>query len=511
MFGGGGARRVSGVLAAAGMLACLVGATASGQGVSLEPARFEPGPCPTKQVDPNVAEVLSGARCGVLIVPENRTVSGGRTIRNSVAIVPAASPTPAPDPIVYVHGGPGSSAILEAGELVAVANMNRDRDLILMSQRGNLHSEPDLTCRAVDRFNARAVSLGLDSPKTKRLRRQATRTCRRDALEQGADLAAYNTTESAADLEDLRTTLGIPVWNVVGHSYGTQLTQTYMRIYPAAIRAVVLDGVVPADQASYGLLWRAVGEGFHALVRACNAQRACRRAHPKLGRTFNRLVREAASDPVTTRVKTDAGKRVKVVLDASTLVSWLVVASHLSSGAPAALDALADGRPRPLAEQWALPRLNPAGFEHFSWGLLNSATCAEWSEGRREEVGEGRRAFPRFPSSVWPRVPQVPFHRSDCRIWGVPKASPTLRQPTVSDIPTLILNGSFDAQTAASNGAHVAGSLSNSTNVIIRGAAHGTFFASPCAAGLITSFFDDPAALDTTCVADVKPPKFSVG
>ena len=32
----------------------------------------------------------------------------------------------------------------------------------------------------------------------------------------------------------------------------------------------------------------------------------------------------------------------------------------------------------------------------------------------------------------------------DCQVWNVPAASGTARQVTVSSIPTLVLNGSFD-------------------------------------------------------------------
>jgi hypothetical protein len=58
---------------------------------------------------PDVEQVLATARCGDLTVPENRNDPGGRTISLAVAIVPAQSPTPAPDPIVHMTGGPAAS------------------------------------------------------------------------------------------------------------------------------------------------------------------------------------------------------------------------------------------------------------------------------------------------------------------------------------------------------------------------------------------------------------------
>jgi pimeloyl-ACP methyl ester carboxylesterase len=354
------------------------------------------------------------------------------------------------------------------------------------------------------------VSLGLGSPEAKSLRAKATEECRRQALETGADLSAYNTTESAADLEDLRTALDLPEWNVMGHSYGTQLTLTYMREYPEAIRAVALDGVIPPDIVSFGALYRGAGEGFDGMVEACEEQPSCRDAYPDLAETFDRLLREATEEPVETTVTTEEGERVKVVLDAATLVSWVIPASHEAADFPAAIDEMAQGDPQRLAEQWAGPKLNPEGFGHFSYGLLNSVTCAEWERGTEEEIAAGRDAFPNAPSSVWEQVPQLPLHDEDCEIWDVPTASSELRQATESDIPTLILNGSFDAQTAPSNGAHAAETLSNSTVVTIPGAAHGTFAESECSGEMIVSFFDDPDAPDTSCAEGLEPPEFNV-
>ena len=52
-----------------------------------------------------------------------------------MAIVRAQSAAPKPDPVVFMTGGPGAAAILDTPFLVA-ANVNRDRDLIIMAQRG---------------------------------------------------------------------------------------------------------------------------------------------------------------------------------------------------------------------------------------------------------------------------------------------------------------------------------------------------------------------------------------
>jgi pimeloyl-ACP methyl ester carboxylesterase len=67
--------------------------------------------------------------------PENRSKPTQRTITLSLAIIPAASANPKPDPIVWLAGGPGDDAITEIPMALA-GKLNGDRDVIFMSQRG---------------------------------------------------------------------------------------------------------------------------------------------------------------------------------------------------------------------------------------------------------------------------------------------------------------------------------------------------------------------------------------
>jgi pimeloyl-ACP methyl ester carboxylesterase len=104
----------------------------------------------------------------------------------------------------------------------------------------------------------------------------------------GADLSAYNSTESAADVADLRKVLGYAAWNIYGTSYGSYLAQTIMRNHPAGIRSVVLDSVLPPTY-SVPANWWNTRAGFDNLFQACAAEPACDAARllaPETRRTF---------------------------------------------------------------------------------------------------------------------------------------------------------------------------------------------------------------------------------
>ena len=143
--------------------------------------RFDPIPCP------DLPPQLSNARCGYLVVPEDRSQPSDRTIQNFVAIIPAQSSKPAPDPVVYLGTGPGGIATLEVAGLID-GGINRNQDLVVMNQRGQFLSIPTLTCLPIDDFARRLLSLRFYSEATKRIHLRATAECHRDLIATGADL-----------------------------------------------------------------------------------------------------------------------------------------------------------------------------------------------------------------------------------------------------------------------------------------------------------------------------------
>ncbi|WP_030198140.1 alpha/beta hydrolase [Streptomyces sp. NRRL S-87] len=484
-------------------------------------AHYEPGPCP-RTADP--IPDLERARCGTLTVPEKRSRAKGskghegheghpgRTITLAVAIMPAESGTPAPDPIVWLAGGPGDDAVSEIPMALA-GHLNRDRDVVFMSQRGTYSADPELTCPNIDEFNARALGLVSNAPSTGRLHVEATRVCRDRVESRGADRSAYNDVESSADYDALRRTLGLKKWNVFGISYGTHLALNYMRLHPKGIRSVGIDGVLPPSLAGGAVTWKAAREGFDGLFKACEEQPACNTRYPDLKNTFLRLVSELEAHPITTTVTVPVHPQpVRVVIDGANLVGWLTSATHVAAGVPRSIDELAHGNPQRIAEQLAGGKYSPQAIGRTSHGLVYGIFCSQWTpyESRADIIRGGRRAFPTFPRSMLANAPQLAWLHDDCRAWDVPALPRSVRDVTRSDIPTLALSGGFDAQTAPSNGAYVARTLSRSTAVTVPYVAHVVFADSTCAQTITNSFFDRPTAPDTSCLAGLRPPAFEI-
>ena len=57
----------------------------------------------------------------------------------------------------------------------------------------------------------------------------------------------YTTAIAMDDLDEVREALGYETLNLYGVSYGTRAALSYLRKYPSRVRAVILDGVAPAE------------------------------------------------------------------------------------------------------------------------------------------------------------------------------------------------------------------------------------------------------------------------
>ncbi|MFD3549537.1 alpha/beta fold hydrolase [Streptomyces sp. NPDC058655] len=506
-------------LTAAAALVCLaaIGPTPSGaagppaapagQPGPVAPSRFVPGPCPKT---PEPIEALGDARCGFLEVPENRSRPGSRTLKLAVARIEAASAKPAADPVVFMAGGPGADTFDDIPFLID-AGLNKDRELIIMAQRGTRYDQPNLACPEVDRFNAQAVGLGYDAQRAEQLFLKAVQDCRDRLTADGADLSAYNTTENAADFADLRTALGIAQWNVYGYSYGSNLALTYLRLHPEGIRAVAIDSIAPPQSVTLPWTWGSTAEGIRTIFEACAAQPACKDRYPDLPRLLTEQVRRLEAQPLTLDVTPpDGGKPVKTVLDGGALLNLIVAFTPRPKDMPAALDELSRGHPERFAKARAAGSVQKVG--EFAHGLTNSIACSEWAPGYTEPdvLKAGQKAFPGWPDTVLAQVPQLPFQYAACGIWNVPDRASVQRVPTVSSVPALVISGTFDVKTGASWAEGVSRDLSDSTAVQVPGIGHWVVPQSPCAQRVLASFLARPTAPDTGCVDDLEPGPFTI-
>ncbi len=66
--------------------------------------------CPAQAVPPTEVEG-STVICGRVTVPEDHAKPEGRRIDLAFAVLKARTQSPVPDPVIYLHGGPGGGAL----------------------------------------------------------------------------------------------------------------------------------------------------------------------------------------------------------------------------------------------------------------------------------------------------------------------------------------------------------------------------------------------------------------
>lgn len=420
-------------------------------------------------------KLSTAARCGTVEVPEDRAKADGRRIGIFVAVLPANTLSPKPDPLVILAGGPGQSATSLASFASRLVEVRRTRDVILVDQRGTGRSAP-LACAAFVPDEDAADALDTDPiPRAKQ--------CVRELAEKGIDVRQYTTQAFIADLEAVRVALGYPRWNLWGGSYGTRAALEYVRRHGDRVRSLVLDGVAPPTlKISIGV-WSTREQALDTLVAACDATPSCRSAHPDLKGTLERIRTQLLPQGQDVRIvdpRTGEAQTVRLTYDAVlTGLHPLTYVPELAVTLPEILERGASGDWSPL---FAVAQMVVGDLaEQMNVALHYTVTCAEDTP-RVQETDRAAIKGLRSQALV-ERVLSV------CDIWPKGTQPTEATQALVSDVPALLLSGALDPVTPPAYAEEVAKTLRNHRHVVAGGYGH---IVSPHACGprLIAAFVD---------------------
>jgi pimeloyl-ACP methyl ester carboxylesterase len=388
--------------------------------------------------------VQRAAKCGVVDVAENPDKPAGRRLQIAVAIIPAEVPGSHDDPIVPLMGGPGEDAISAAEYYTTThAAMLRDRDLLLIDQRGTGKSNA-LRCKLYDPDNP-AKSLRDLFPA------ESVRRCAQE-LSARADLTQYTYPNLARDLEQVRRELGFGKLNLTAGSYGTRAAQVYLRMYPQSVRTVYLGSVVPLDVITPLTMAKTAEDVRNRTFDACAADAGCRAAFPNLRQEFVAIVQQLDSG----KTPFDRGRVMEWFRSltyrpySATELPWLIHQAHTGNWAPIQ----------------AGIQENAAGADAaLSLGLLFSITCND----DVAFIKEGDIA--RETKNTFLRDYRVRQQQAACRQW--PKAATaTDRTPVKSSVPTLFVSGDSDAATPLWFTQRVAAGFSQRAEIVVGNQGH---------------------------------------
>jgi pimeloyl-ACP methyl ester carboxylesterase len=449
-------------------------------------------------------------QCGYLTVPENRTVANGRTVQLAVAIFKGRGRSPAPDPVVYLHGGPGGAIVASLGSTINAGDIDAyvgRRAIILLDQRGAGLSRPSLDCPEVTTATYRGYELHLYGEKQRQNVEQALRACHTRLVQAGIDLSAYNTVENASDIADLRTALGYTQINLYGGSYGTRLALQVMRDQPQGIRSVVLDAV--ADP-TFNEFTDAIPNAWRALslvFKECAAAPICNAGYPLLERTFDQLASKLQTHPISINVDASSLQRTfQVRVDGAALVELLMAALYsytVIPEVPALIVDTAQGNYALLTQIASDTLLSQKPGQGI--GAYLSAECSDDQAGATPATIAARASM--VPASI--RAGVIADRAGVltlCQIWQVKSVNSINRQLFSSAIPTLLLNGQLDPRIPPDLAARLARQLKHGYFLLFPARGHGVRFTGDCPESIVAAFLDHPDQRPASaCIAQMPP------
>ncbi len=196
-----------------------------------------------------------------------------------------------------------------------------------------------------------------------------------------------------------------------------------------------------------------------------------------------------------------------------TLIEWMVVDSfykptnpnYATSYMPLLIDQIEKGN-SDLLVPWVqnFPPNIYIGSD-FAWGLYFALNC-------QDDAFAISAADMEAQAAAYPELDGYLRHTREleiCQAWGMPPAEPILAEALDSEIPTLILSGSYDPITPPEWGRAAAADLSNGRFYEFPAWGHNILDDNPCAHKMARAFFADPTqAPDTSCMDDLPPPTF---
>ena len=437
------------------------------------------------------------ARCGVLSVPLDRTQPAGASIDLRVAVVPALNRRAAAAPLFLLAGGPGQGATaMYTGLAAAFARVNRNHDIVLIDQRGTGRSAP-LTCEYPDDWRPPADLMPA--------LRHATLAC----LERYGDRVRFYTSSAAvADLDAVRAALGFSAIDLYAVSYGTRVAQLYMRRFPAAVHAAILDGVTFPEQA-IGPATPLDGERALSLIVArCAAAQDCAAAYPALREELDALRRQyGPQKSALTLDDPDRGVPLEIEFNRSLLNASLRFLSYSAAQAsllPALIHQASQGALAPLAAQTVMTARQVG--DQLASGMQNSVICSE-DVPFFAAADLDRTVI----SRTYQGADQLDALQEICKLWPRGPVDADLHSPLVSAIPTLLLSGEADPVTPPAAAERAARGLARHVHLMLSGEGHGQV-ATGCVPRLMAEFLDaaTPEKLDASCLKRHRPPPFFV-
>lgn len=472
---------------------------------SAETPALEPAACPN-----DYAETKLKWECAYLSVPEDHAKPEGKKIKIFVAKAKSRNSAPAADPVLFA----GTSMGGKIAEMIPTLfplypDFTKDRDFIVYDHRGVGKSIPDLECTEIDEAHAKDFGKDLSISEHVKHEVDAVNACGK-RLHKNYNLDAYNTHQTALDMDAIRKAFGYNKINIFSYSYATYLTLTYMRMFPENIRSVIMDSAIPVDIWLYSNLLDAQVNSLNSVFDNCKANADCNAKYPQLKNAYAAIINRLDKKPVKLAVKNPhcepgaSCNPVEIQVNDNLFSGYIVNELFTANPIPRLPKLIYDTYKEDYSGLIEAINEQQAGGHVIgtSWGRYYSTACHDIVDSENKatiEKGAEMHSWVGLPY-YQPAVLGGEI-KNICDKWVKTTASKEQDLPVHSDLPVLILQGEYDPYAPPEWGRHISETLPNSYFYVMKGLTHVTILGESCPISIAEQFIANPnKEPDTSCI-----------
>jgi pimeloyl-ACP methyl ester carboxylesterase len=376
----------------------------------------------------------------------------------------------------------------------SLTGLRRNRDIIVVDQRGTGRSMAGLNCESPEDVDFQVAGAEL------------IRGLLDDCLAQiEADPRFYTTSLAVRDLDALRAAYGIDAWNIYGVSYGTRVAQHYVRRHRAHVRSVILDGSLPAPRVLGPYIALATQAALDEILARCKQDTGCSEQFGDVESKFAEVRERLDAEEIRVgRVDRASGETFEVPLQPEILLGLTRFMSYSTGTAallPLTIHEAHAGRYGTLLDQ---AELIFGGVDRsMNMAMHNNVICSE--------------DWPRFdpasaPDTANTYIGEAMTQTLDiiCSNWPTGPVDPDFSAPLVTDVPVLFISGSADPATPAEFADEIiADGVGNSAHIVVEHQGHGVFGIG-CMPRIAEQFINAASVdgLDVSCIEAALPVPF---
>jgi len=404
------------------------------------------------------------AERGMMFVPLNRSKQNSDVIAVEVyRFSRSEKANPETPPIFYLHGGPSFSGLERPLERMGTFERRWQpfldvSDVVVVSQRGIGPSKPTTIIEATTK--PQLPDQPYDDSKAIADIQQVLANERAAWQELGLDLSGFTVIEAAADVNDVRKALGYDKMVIWGGSFGSHWGMAIMRYYPETVERAILRGMEGPDH-TYdhpGHLWNV----YKRVAAEAEKAPELKGKIPKGGLivAIETVIARAEKKPF--KVKPSSTKQ-EILFDAESIKR---LARGYSGGLrswPADVITMYKGDFSMAAEH--VVRRYLYGGRSFRTASYYVLDCGSGITAMRLEEYDSNPAMKILGRMNW-------GYTTGCSVWGSDLGD-GFRQNFETDIPTVIVQGTWDTSTPFENALELVPYFKNSKFIPVNRGPHG--------------------------------------